>query len=249
MSLFSTGVRPVVDDYLLKKSQEIRDYGDYWSASSAGYCIRKNIFERLGVPYVNEDARKQRVFSVGHVFHEWMQAITRDAKVSIAQELELQDEDLMVRGHIDDLVVIEGNLILYDYKTVHSKSFNYKKEDDMSHYHRAQLGTYMYLLRKLRPDLFEGRHQLTEGRILLISKDDVRMMEQPLMWSDRLRDDIVTYWTVLNDYWKEHRLPPCTCSQQEGGFMGTAKYNQFYYDGEPCSLTWYEKCKKEGLLK
>src|SRR5665213_3322496 len=104
MTLFDSGIRPAIDAYLQSKREEVRDYGDYWSASSAGYCMRKSIFERLGVPPVSEDARKQRVFSSGHIFHNWIQEITKGAGLSIAQELELQDEDLMVRGHIDDLV-------------------------------------------------------------------------------------------------------------------------------------------------
>lgn len=54
MGLFETGVRPAIDAYLQKKAEEERDYGDYWSASSAGYCMRKLIFERLKVPHVKE---------------------------------------------------------------------------------------------------------------------------------------------------------------------------------------------------
>jgi len=104
--LYNTGVRKCIDDYLLAEAAKQRDYGDYWSASSAGYCMRKLVFERLGVPKTKEDdPRQQRVFSAGHVFHEWIQGITRDAGVSVAQELELQDEDLMVRGHFDDLIL------------------------------------------------------------------------------------------------------------------------------------------------
>jgi len=157
--LFNTGIRPAVDAWLLEKSKEVRDYGNYWSASSAGYCQRKVIFERLGVPHVEteSDARKQRVFTAGHLFHDWLQQLTRDAGLSIAQELELQDEDLMVRGHFDDLVLVEGKLILYDYKTVNSQSFKYKK-DNMSHYHWLQLGTYMYMLRNLAWAELERRH-------------------------------------------------------------------------------------------
>ena len=52
MSLFETGIRPYIDEYLKKKSEERRDYGQYWSASSAGYCMRKVIYDRLGVPLV-----------------------------------------------------------------------------------------------------------------------------------------------------------------------------------------------------
>ncbi len=165
MGLFDSGIRPAVDAYLLEKSKEVRSYGDYWSASSAGYCMRRNIFQRLGVPETGEpDARKQRVFTAGHIFHEWIQGLTKAAGISIAQETELQDEDLMVRGHFDDLVLIKSDemrgtihekdtshLILYDYKTVNSRSFTWAKKNgnEMSYYHRYQLGTYMMMLKKL----------------------------------------------------------------------------------------------------
>lgn len=201
MSLFDTGIRPLVDEYLNNKAKEVRDYGDYWSASSAGYCMRKNIFDRLKVPHVKEDARKQRVFEVGHIFHEWMQRITKDAVVSIAQEVELQDEKLMIRGHFDDLVLIPDDLeftnhthvwrgltisrcdickyimqpdlkilkpdgntsltyhsVLYDYKTQNSRAFTWQKDKPISYFHRLQLGTYMYMIRKLAKEELERRH-------------------------------------------------------------------------------------------
>lgn len=169
-NLFNTGIRPAVDEYLKKKTEEQRDYGDYWSASSAGYCMRLNIMRRLGVPKVPEladNATQTRIFEAGHIFHEWLQRITKDAGLSIASEVELQDEDLMIRGHFDDLVLMRydengetpvrvgaeqraQHLILYDYKTAHSTSFNYKKrQTEIGHYHKNQLGTYVYMLRKL----------------------------------------------------------------------------------------------------
>lgn len=248
-SLFDSGVRPYIDAYLLEQSEKIRDYGDYWSASSAGYCMRKNIFERLGVPTVSEDARKQRVFSSGHIFHEWIQTITKEAGVSVSQELELQDEDLMIRGHFDDLIKVNDNLIVYDYKTAHSKWFEYVKDRPMSHYNRMQLGTYMYMLRK-------GEYpELQEGRILKISKDDLRLHEIQLLWSKELEKEVYGYWATLNGYWKKKTMPECTCAKYEVnkktgvGFMADKKYNPFFYNGQPCSLEWYELCKKEGKLK
>lgn len=248
-SLFDSGVRPYIDAYLLEQSEKIRDYGDYWSASSAGYCMRKNIFERLGVPTVSEDARKQRVFSSGHIFHEWIQTITKEAGVSVSQELELQDEDLMIRGHFDDLIKVNDNLIVYDYKTAHSRWFEYVKDRPMSHYNRMQLGTYMYMLRK-------GEYpELQEGRILKISKDDLRLHEIQLLWSKELEKEVYGYWATLNGYWKKKTMPECTCAKYEVnkktgvGFMADKKYNPFFYNGQPCSLEWYELCKKEGKLK
>lgn len=245
-NLFQTGIRPAVDKYLDDKSKEVRDYGDYWSASSAGYCMRKVIFDRMHVTPTQIDSRKQRVFEVGHIFHEWIQRITKDSGVSIAQEIELQDEELMVRGHIDDLVSVNDMLILYDFKTAHSRSFTYKKDKPMSHYHKMQLGTYLYMLRQQKE-----YKDLTEARILTISKDDLRMDETQLMWNDGLKKAVVDYWIDLNGYWNAKKLPVCTCAEYEKngksgiGFMADARYNPYHFQGEPCSLTWY-KIWKEG---
>lgn len=272
MTLFDTGIIPTINDHLQKESEKVRDYGDYWSASSAGYCMRKNIFERLGVPPVAEDARKQRVFSSGHIFHEWIQGITQNAGLSVAQEIELQDEDLMIRGHFDDLVLVDDapvgklgkrtHLILYDYKTAHSRWFEYAKDRPMSHYHKMQLGTYMYMLRKGQKVPTEKNglklpllSSLIEARILKISKDDLRLHEQQLLWSDELAKEVIDYWLELNRYWLDKKLPPCTCANYEInkktglGFMADPRYNPFFYKDEPCSIEWYQLKKEEGLLK
>jgi hypothetical protein len=240
MTLFNSGVRPIIDNYLLEESKKVRDYGNYWSASSAGYCMRKNIFERLKIPHVETeaDARKQRVFTSGHIFHSWIQELTKKAGVSIAQELELQDEDLMIRGHIDDLVEVDGKLMLIDYKTQNSRAFSYKRPE-MSYFHKMQLGTYLLMLRK-------GDYpELEEARIIKISKDDLRMSEEQLLWTPELEAEVTGYWKTLNKYWVERKLPPCTCADHEGGFMANEKWNPYYYNGKSCSLDWYKKHKKE----
>ena len=292
--LFNTGIIPAVNEYLLKKSKEERNYGSYWSASSAGYCMRLNIMRRLGVPKVPEledNATQTRIFEAGHIFHEWLQRITKDAGLSIASEVELQDEDLMIRGHFDDLVLVGGTvykidgdgkdlgymtkggkLILYDYKTAHSASFNYKKrQTEIGHYHKMQLGTYMYMLRNGSETIEPNDHttqfnsqdwdkekfaypQLSEARILSISKDDLRMHEQQLLWSPQLEKEVYSYWSTLNGYWKARTLPKCTCLEHDGGFMGrkSAKgkfYNDFFYKDEPCSLEWYKLWKDKNDIK
>lgn len=258
--MYETGIRPAIDQYLLKLAEQKRDYGNYWSASSAGYCMRKNIFDRLGCPPVKEDPRKQRVFESGHIFHSWMQDITKNAGLSIAQEVELQDEDLMIKGHIDDLILMDDKLILYDYKTQNSRAFSYKRPN-MSHFHRMQLGTYMYMLRKgswtkdgnfSKKDLelsFLPISKLEEARIMKISKDDLRMSEEQLLYSPELEKEVVGYWRTLNGYWAKRELPRCTCADREGGFMAKEAYNPYYYNSEPCSIEYLNKCKKEGKLR
>lgn len=273
--LFSTGVIPLVNQYLQEESEKVRDYGDYWSASSAGYCMRKVIFDRLKVPPVTEDARKQRVFSSGHIFHEWIQGITKQAGISVAQEVELQDEKLMVRGHFDDLVLLQNpalednvearqHLILYDYKTQNSQAFTWAKKQQrpMSHYHTMQLGTYMYMLRKMQGRFddklefdFELLKGLSEARILKISKDDLRLAEEQLLWTPELEKKVYEYWATLNGYWSAKKIPACTCHLFEvnpktgKGFMADPRYNPYYFNNEPCSLDWAIKCKKEGKVE
>lgn len=244
--LYNTGVRKVIDDFLIAESEKVRDYGDYWSASSAGYCMRKLVYERLGIPKTKEDdPRQQRVFSAGHIFHEWLQKLTKEAGVSVAQELELQDEKLMVRGHFDDLIKTESGLILYDYKTASSKSFNYKRE--VSHYHRMQVGTYLYMLRK-KKGIRVKEKDLSEGRVLILEKDTLRTKEFQVMWDKDLAIEVYQYWSTLNGYWKANKLPNCTCADYESGFMAKEAYNDYYYNGEPCSLElfnlWQESKKK-----
>lgn len=272
-SLFKTGIRPAIDKWLDDEAAKVRNYGDYWSASSAGYCMRKVIMDRLRVPPIAKDPRKQRVFSAGHIFHDWIQKLTKEVGLSIAQEVELQDEDLMIRGHFDDLVLVEReytvdsedfdklstkektqHLILYDYKTQNSKAFSYKRP--LSHYHKMQLGTYMYMLRrhslKHDPNLkgaWVDTKDLKEARILKISKDDLRMSEEQLMWSEELEERVLAYWTKLNEYWENKAWPPCSCHEREGGFMAGEKYNPYYYGGQPCSLEYYERCVREKLIK
>lgn len=124
----------------------------------------------------------------------------------------------------------------------------------------------MYMLRKneewslsFKPTsdtpVLEQIKDLTEARILKISKDDLRMSEEQLLWTPALEKEVVGYWSTLNGYWKARKLPACTCAdfeinQKTGkGFMADEKYNPYFYDGEPCSLKWLKECKEKGLLK
>lgn len=270
MSLYESGVRAKIDEYLVEEAKKERDYGEYWSASSAGYCMRKLIFERLGVPKNNEDARRQRVFTSGHIFHNWIQEITKKAGISLAQEVELQDEELMIRGHFDDLIRIQldesgepvtlgseprgEQVILYDYKTVNSRSFMWAKKNGntMSHFHRMQLGTYMYMLNskslvfKNPKEKYEfPPNSIQEARILKIEKDTLMMGEQQLMWTPDLEKDVVDFWRTLNGYWKKQTMPKCTCADYEGGFMAKEAYNGYFYNDEPCSLEYYKRWKEK----
>lgn len=110
------------------------------------------------------------------------------------------------------------------------------------------------LLSELTDQQLEMIIAMDEMRICKLSKDDLRMSEDQLLWSEELGKEVKQYWTTLNKYWDEKKLPPCTCLEQEGGFMGKRTkagkvYNDFFYNDEPCSLDWYKLSKEKGLLK
>lgn len=232
-NLYQTGIRPAVDEFLLKRGEERRDYGEFWSASSAGYCYKKNILERLKVPYSTDPtdlARTQRVFQSGDLFHEFYQKITKKAGLSIAQELEVIDEDLKIKGHIDDLVLVPNpitpelikeelkdfevrdvkvtpkqRLILMDYKTRNSRSFRFAKEPMKTH--EMQVGTYMYVLKTmilLGADFIEG---ISDKAILTLKNTSLKEARVLNVEKDTLRQAEVQYLYTdelekkIVDYW------------------------------------------------
>ena len=134
--------------------------------------------------------------------------------------------------------MVEGKLILYDVKTVNSRAFTWAKKtgNPMSHYHRMQLGTYMYMLRHTKPIPLVDK--LEEARILKISKDDLRMSEQQLFWTPDLEKEVVGYWRTLQGYWDNKKLPRCTCADHENGFMAREAYNPYFFKEQPCSIQY-----------
>lgn len=268
MENYQTGVRPIIDAEILKQSKEVRDYGEYWSASSAGHCHKLLILRRLKVPKSPEMAEReaitQRVFSVGHIFHNWVQDLTKQSGNSLAQEGELISEKLLVKGHFDDLIQTKkddiDHLFVVDYKTVHSGYFDYGK-NEINYFRRLQLGTYIYILRNELPTKYPPQFsQIFEGRILNISKDDLRLSENILAYDEQVEADVLDYWQGLNKAWETYQktkiLPKCTCADPEkaGGFMGRRSkkgkiFNDYFYRETPCSDEWINRAIKETLAK
>jgi hypothetical protein len=151
----------------------------------------------------------------------------------------------------------EQHLILYDYKTAHSKWFEYAKKKPVSYYNKMQVGTYMYMLRKFQeleekpPNTkpynwngFDNLPPITEARILKISKDDLRLFEYQVLWTDGLLNEVMFYWRKLNKAWgmyqKTGHLPGCTCAEHENGFLAKEAYNPYFYADKPCSEEYFK---------
>ncbi|MEM2963737.1 MAG: hypothetical protein QXN01_04560, partial [Candidatus Anstonellales archaeon] len=69
----------IVDTYIAeKRAEQIRPL-DKFRVSDAGRCHLMRYWKRQGKPASDEpDARTQRVFEVGHVFHVWLQDLLQE---------------------------------------------------------------------------------------------------------------------------------------------------------------------------
>jgi len=160
----------MIDEYVQEKlAQKERDNSKF-RVSDAGRCRHMRYLKRLGVEFSDEyESRVLRVFEVGHVFHRWVQAVLEEKGLLFAKEYEVEDEHRL--GHIDAIVKTEEGLILYDFKTVHSKKFNFLDRVGVDEHYSMQAVSYYLLL----PE--EIRKEIVDVRIAYISKDDLRIAE------------------------------------------------------------------------
>lgn len=91
-------------------------------------------------------------------------------------------------------------LLLYDFKTQHSRSFDYIKNKPQEE-HRLQLLSYLIFAREQYPGI-------EEGRLMYISKDDSRIAEFPIKITPESEKQIKEELSYLNLCWKNNILPP-----------------------------------------
>ncbi len=190
--LFS--VQKLVNDYLTEQYQKTRhEKKDFWRVSDMGKCLRGRYYKRLEIEPTNPpDERALRKFEAGNIFHWWLQRRIRYAASEMANvkvigmEKEVRDDKLNVVGHYDALIQIGRMKILYDFKTVHSNAFHYRDQNKIltQKHHALQIGLYLMLLKKEHPDL-------SEARLLYISKDDLSVAELKVLLTPVLKKEIL----------------------------------------------------------
>ncbi len=94
--------------------------------------------------------------------------------------------------------------LLYDFKSQHSASFQYienapKKE------HVAQLRSYLYFAKISGIEMYQD---IKEGRLLYISKDDMRTVEHVVYLTPESEEEIKAELGYLNECYKQDILPP-----------------------------------------
>lgn len=186
-------IEKIITKHLQKKKRQHKDNSKF-RVSDAGRCHLMRYWKRQGRPFSDiPDERTLRVFEVGHIFHSWLQDILEKEGVLVGKELRVEDEHRI--GHIDSVVKTASGIVLYDFKTVHSRKFHWKRKQGLTDTHYAlQALTYASLL----------DFRVDDVRIAYISKDDLYIEEVPCNgMTININDD----WKPLIAAWERQEEP------------------------------------------
>lgn len=129
-----------------------------WYPSNLGGCDRKGVFRRAGVKGTPFDIRTLRKFWLGDAIHQVLQKTLEEELTHpngqpapgwahfqgvkfLGHELRVRDDKYNVSGRLDSLVMLKGNLEVFEFKSVASGSFQYG--DYPKPEHLLQLGVYL----------------------------------------------------------------------------------------------------------
>ena len=204
-----------VDRYVADLEEERLPDGKWHPSSIASACERQSIYTMRGTEKSNPiSTRTKRVFRVGHLMHEFVQAaIESDEDVtSFWPEVSIESEALNITGHADGLLMYaDGSFEVLEFKTIKSTAFRYgdlPKPD-----HIVQVSLYMKVLREHGAVLRDGSQtpplgdRLKRGRIVYVSKDDLQISEHTILWTAAKDKDIMDRLARLNGHQADGTLP------------------------------------------
>ena len=195
-------IERVINEYIIEKDKMTgQDHARLpkFRVSDAGRCHLMRYWKRQGKPFTDlPDERTRRVFEVGHIFHRWIQDILQRKGLLLAKEYEVMDEHRI--GHVDAIVRYEDDwVVMYDFKTVHSRKFHWKKkENSYSDMHYAmQAWTYYQMI----------NIDVHEVRLAYISKDDLLIDEILVSDYDSIGSKTIEDWDLLISAWVKGEEP------------------------------------------
>ena len=190
-------IEKIINEYLKEQRDKPYVSSGKFNVSDAGRCHLMRFWKRKAEKVKADfDERAYRIFEVGHIFHGFIQDILGKKGDLLARELRVEDEHRA--GIIDAIVQSNGKVILYDFKTVHSRKFFWIKKEADLHYH-YQAATYTSMV-KVKPTGFS----IDETRICYISKDDLLIKEVPVFITDK---QLVADWNPLIAAWTTNTEP------------------------------------------
>lgn len=182
--------------------------------------------------------------------HEFAQeAIEKDPGVrTFYPEVTIWNPDLNIYGHADGLLqLLDGTWIVIELKTINSMAFRYK--DLPKPEHVRQVTSYIETIRefgclyKLRDGTIGNvaplGDKLRAGRIIYISKDDLRIEECHVIYTAAKREELIKSVALLelhriNDTYPD-RLP----------LVPNKKKTELERDWQCRYCAWQDECWKE----
>lgn len=178
----------------LEAIEEEHDKG-WWYPSQMSFCDRSAILKHAGIEEVEFDDISLRRFWLGNVIHEAIQGMN-PYKV-VGHELRVRDEEYKVSGRLDTLSVTPDDILeVQEYKSINSRSFSYS--DLPKPEHILQLAVYLTFKA-------EGQDRLPDrGRLIYISKDDLRIEEYILVLTPELEEQVKSKLLRLEELYQEY---------------------------------------------
>jgi hypothetical protein len=207
-------ITTILDTFCAERQQHDTDArardNSKFRVSDAGKCRLMRYWKRQGKPmdphYTPEGLRAMHV---GILIHNWIQAVIKNAGIALAIEQQLEDKHRI--GHLDALVDIDGQRILYDFKTVNGKKWFYLEKNNFRPdlQHICQIITYAEMLADF-PD---------QMNIIYLNRDTINMAECNVIlgiWQDKVKRD----WDILITSWERKQSPAQTTEPWECGYCG-----------------------------
>lgn len=186
-------IQSLIDKALSNREEYTKN--SWWATDLGGKCLAGAYYRRLGTKPSREiEERVLRVFKAGQLFEDFVINTIQNEATSIETQVRIELPEHDLTGKVD--VIVNG--IPYELKTVHSDKFWYmeklNKGPDL-HY-KTQLWVYLEALKK------------EQGRLVLISKDDLTIKEYIIFRNDEeLRKIVMEELSILNQSWQT-KIPP-----------------------------------------
>lgn len=199
----------ILNNYIRRQNNERQKHEiNSWQCSRLGSCLRGIYFERLGAkPDTEFDDRTLRVFAMGNMIEEFYVDRLEEEYglelplpegekplLKVETQVRVEDEGLGVSGYADLVIEKDGVKEVLEIKSKNSRAFSYmvNKGEGAMRQHQYQIWTYLYLL------------GIERGKIIYLSKDDMRLVEFVVMRNDeQLKKEVFAELDLLNRAWKD----------------------------------------------
>lgn len=178
--------------------------------SDAGRCRLYRYWKRQGKERPKPDAKGLRLMEAGNIYHAWLSYALHESGVLLDSEIEVENEHC--KGHADAFINLDGQYILYDFKTISSKQAGYMLSNGckVKKEHAYQVLSYYIMMDN--GEIFTKDQRTTcfimphECRIAYITREEMEFIAEIPVDLDLL-PQVKKDWQILISAWKKQEEP------------------------------------------